>query len=138
MILNYKFNLYVKHPRYLWRDLTNPIRWAWQRLTRGWDDRVIWSIDYYLAEMMPVWLRKLAKDKQGIPASMYGSPINWFESNSDEDDAAEQRWNGILHEMIEGFEAAKRIIDYDKRDGDIQRAARALQLLEQYFFDLWD
>jgi len=122
--------------RYFWLDLTNPIRWAWQRLTRDWDDRVIWSIDYYLAEMMPVWLRKLAKDKQGTPISMYGD--NWLEPTGEEDEAAMLRWDGILHEMIDGFEAAKRIIDYDKRDGDIQRAARALELLQQYFFDLWD
>jgi len=134
--MKFSYHPFHEHIYHTWLDLTNPIKWAWQRLTRGWDDRVIWSIDYYLAEMMPVWLRKLAKDKQGIPASMFGD--NWIEPTSDEDEAAEQRWNGILHEMIDGFEAAKRIIDYDKRDGDIQRAARALQLLEQYFFDLWD
>lgn len=118
------------------RRLTNPIRWAWQRLTRGWDDRVIWSIDYHLAEMMPQWLRVLKVKKQGIPGGMFDDPFT--DLTPEMEAAAVEKWRGVLNEMIAGFEAAKRIIDYDEWKDDRRLVNRALRLLAKHYFDLWD
>src|SRR5271157_4693879 len=35
------------------------VRFAWQRVFRGWDDRAVWSIDYWLDAKMPDMLRRL-------------------------------------------------------------------------------
>ena len=144
-----KLSYYLTRPEYLWRDLTNPVKWAWQRLTRGWDDRVIWSIDLYLAEVMPAWLRKLRADKQGVPGVFFD---DFTKTETDaEMEAASAKWDRVLIEMIVGFEAAARLINLDYSDAvfnsasrdevmdaDKRRADRALELLREYFFDLFD
>jgi len=80
-------------------NLFRELKWAAQRVYRGWDDRVIWSIDMYLAKMLPIWLRKQKEQKLGIPPLvLHGDEIDIEES--------EKAWNDILDKMIEGFEAA--------------------------------
>ncbi len=87
-------------------DAFRKLRWAIQRVFRGWDDRVIWSIDMYLARMMPVWLRQLKSQKHGVPPLVFhGDDVDLEES--------EKLWEEILDEMIEGFEAARRIHELD-------------------------
>ncbi len=79
------------------------IKWAWQRLTRGWDDRVIWSIDIYLARMLPIWLQVLKDDKMGVPSKLCTKSV--------EDGAV--LWDDILDKIIKGFLAAQRIQEFD-------------------------
>ncbi len=81
----------------------NKLKWAVQRVFRGWDDRVIWNIDMYLARMMPVWLRQLKAQKGFPPLVFHGDDVDIEES--------EKMWNEILDKMIEGFEAAQHIDD---------------------------
>jgi len=96
-----------------------PIKWAWQRLTRGWDDRVIWSIDYYLSEMMPAWLRRLKRVQHGYPCQFEGKP---------------EKWDEVLDTIIDGFEAAKQINDCDfpvwdwLREREVERYGRELDI----------
>lgn len=72
------------------------LRWAWQRVYRGWDDRVIWNLDWYLAKMLPIWLRQLKAQKHGVPMGL--------------DSAG---WDAVLDDVIAGFEAAHRICGHD-------------------------
>ena len=127
--------------------LTDPIKWAWQRLTRGWDDRAVWSIDSYLAELMPQLLRKLKEDKLGIPGSMFENPFD--DMTPEIEAAALAKWHGILDDLIDGFEAADRLanLDYlgvtgDELDAliaeDTDIFCNGMVLLNKYFFDLWD
>ena len=147
----------------IWR----PVKWAWQRLTRGWDDRIIWSIDYYLARMLPIWLSCLKEVQHGYP--------DQFEDS--------RKWNEILDVIIGGFESAKQIQDHsfsawdllveqererygreldifnpeDRVKMDIakeksgfwgklkaqenealERFRQGMALFTEYFFDLWD
>lgn len=101
-----------------WREL----QYAWQRIFRGWDDRVIWSIDWYLAEVMPVWIRRLKETKIGYPMGM-----------------EEDEWDKILDGIIEGFEAAYRIMDLtDEKGKDLDKFHSGMDLFKEYFFNLWD
>lgn len=87
-------------------NLFRELKWAAQRVYRGWDDRVIWSIDMYLAKMLPIWLRKQKEQKLGVPPLvMHGDDVDIEES--------EKLWDEIQDEMIEGFEAALRINEND-------------------------
>lgn len=45
------------------RELT----WAWQRVFRGWDDRSLWSYDYWLCKTMAEQLEKFAADAHTYP-----------------------------------------------------------------------
>lgn len=83
----------------------HPIKWAWQRLYRGWDDRVIWSIMDYLARMLPVWLERLREETHGVPGSLCPEGRDVEEASI--------VWDGILDKMIVGFVAAKQILESD-------------------------
>jgi hypothetical protein len=93
------------------RDACRKIKFAYQRLTRGWDDRAVWSIDWWLDGMMPDILRKLKKDKHGIPTPMFdGLPVNEQGYHDDpEFRIAEARWDAVLDKMIAAFEASRRM-----------------------------
>ena len=58
----------LSHLTWLLSKRFRSIRWAWQRLTRGWDDRAIWSIDHWLAKNLSEMLPELAKVSHGWPA----------------------------------------------------------------------
>ncbi len=83
--------------------MINKIKWAWQRLTRGWDDRVIWAIDIYLARMLPIWLQVLKDDKMGVPSKLCTKSL----------EEGEVIWNDILDKIIKGLLAARRIQEFD-------------------------
>src|SRR5271157_6140443 len=54
-----------------WDTNYREVKYAYQRVVRGWDDRAVWSIDYWLDDKMPAMLRKLKEDKHGIPGDMF-------------------------------------------------------------------
>lgn len=123
------------------------IKWFFQRGLRGWADCDWWDMDYYLLKIIIPMLKKLKENKMGYPANL-----------------TESQWNDKLDKMIEGFEAAKRVLDneyYKEVSGDsieaIQNASRKevkqwyklsradeklfkkrMKLFSKYFFDLWD
>lgn len=43
------------------------VRWAWQRVVRGWDDRSVHSLDVYLALTLGEQLIELAEHGHGYP-----------------------------------------------------------------------
>lgn len=105
-VLRFWTNHWLCNPR----DVLRKAKFAYQRLTRGWDDRAVWSVDYWLDSMMPDILRKLKEDKHGVPCGMFeGLPANehgWHDKP--EFEIAEKRWDAIMDKMIAGFEAHRR------------------------------
>jgi len=100
------------------RELKYQIKWAWQRLFRGYDDRVWWNLNSYLCKMLPVWLRKI-KTGHLHPA-----------------DLTEEAWEAMLEEMADGFEEGYYLMDIG--DGDAEKFERAMKLFIERIFDLWD
>lgn len=115
------------------------IKHAYQRITRGYSDRDLWSFDSYLCEMIPKGLRQLKKNSNSYPANL---------KSFDE-------WQGILDTMIEGFESSERLKHngylYLKNNGDTTtleqndellhelncKSEKGLQLFVKYFGNLW-
>jgi hypothetical protein len=102
-------NHWLCNPRDVYRNCV----WAYQRLTRGWDDRASWSVDTWLNGMMPDILRMVRDDKHGVPVSMFdGLPTNEDGNPTDEFYiVASGRWTAIMNKMIDGFEAHRRMDD---------------------------
>jgi len=113
-MFSYRWQYYMFHPWEIFVETGRAIKWAWQRVTRGWDDRVTWSIDGYLCRMMPQWIKMLKENKGGIPMSMFDED-QWDDKEHDwkegEDERAKERWNNILDEIVVGFEAGYKIIN---------------------------
>jgi len=126
----------LSHPWVAAVCVANCVRWAWQRVFRGWDDRVIWSIDWYLARRLPAWLRRLKRLKHGIP-------MFCFEDMSDDSPSAMEKatvkWNAEIDTMVAGFEAAIRITEYeDTYVEDMAMFKSGMRSFTKHFFDLWD
>ncbi len=99
-------------------------KWAWQRLTRGWDDTATWSMDTYIAGLLADMLAEHRRVAHGYPMRM---------------DSFEE-WETILKQMEEDFRfytVHKFRWDGAAREAD-QRITRALTNLRFYFRDLWD
>lgn len=78
-----------------------------QRWGRGWADEDVWSIDYFLEEIIPPMLRRLKKTKCGVPIVV---------GKMETDEAyveAEKQWNEILDTIIYTFEIARKIEDLE-------------------------
>lgn len=96
------------------------IKWAYQRVARGWDDRVVWSVDSWLDDIMPAILRQLKKEKHGTPMQVFPTGPRYKLKDGNPNKLAEKiairRWEKILDQIIAGFEASKRIKDHDYED----------------------
>lgn len=98
-------------------------KWFIQRGSRGWSDRDVWSIDYFLCDIMPPMLQRLKETKHGIPNNIYVKHIEelagtFFNDMSQaeidryDDEAmklAEAEFGDILNSIMWTFELAKRI-----------------------------
>jgi len=107
------------------------LRSCHQRAFKGWADCDCWDMDYYLSKIIPAMLRDLKDNRFGQPEEL-----------------TEEEWDKKIDEMIEGFEAARRVIDLDYPDNgeDLGKMVNADQklfkakgkLFIKWFFDLWD
>jgi len=141
----YKFNMFL-------RD----IKHAWQKLTRGFSDEALWSLDYHLAEIITPRLKAFKN------STRHGTPV------LDEDDTvAQKKWEEILDKMIWAFENYKKedycftdtgelklgdpdadgtgtvlstglSIDTELYDEHHRKIAEGLKLFAEYFGMLWD
>jgi hypothetical protein len=126
-------------------DIQDEIKWAIQRVQQGYDERVSWSIDYYLNEMMPKWVGALKEAKQGIPISMFKVEDLWQNISKEDEDKARNKWDKELSLIIKGFEAGKKLSDGDydykdhKKHEELQEIFDAgMESLKRNYFSLWD
>lgn len=142
----------LTHPWKIFEYWSDEIRFAWQRVFRGWDDRIIWSIDYYLAKMLPQWLEKLKQNKHGIPNMFFKKEDEYVDSDgilTIKDNAmirAEKEFDDVLDKITNGFKAYSRINDeflYPEKDKELYdelylQFEKGMDLLKKYFGTLWD
>ena len=131
------------HPWIVLEKTFEEIKWAWQRVFRGWDDRVIWSIDWYLAKYIPQWLMELKSKKQGVPTSMYDEADfdNNFNTSKEGDAKAIAKYDAILDQIITAFESYSLLEDnfdpetYEEAYKDFREG---FDLFRDFFGTLWD
>ena len=119
ILKTYTKKYYLTHPWEILFEIKRNLVWAWQRVFRGWDDRVVWSIDFYLFEMMPQWLRQLKEVKHGTPIWCFeaiGAEFDDEVTHSYSDkahDKASAHFDYVIDKMIEGFEAGYKAANSD-------------------------
>ena len=155
-ILDFKPNLFQK----IWwptRRFIKDIPWKLkqvkffiQRGKRGWADCDWWEMHYYLTKITLSMLKELKKNSHGFPGHGKAS--------------TSEEWDMRLDEMIEAFEAAKRVSEdeyYKEVSGDSLEAVRKatskeirecgklnladqklfkkkIKVFVEWFFNLWD
>lgn len=100
--------------------------WKAQRLTRGFDDTEMWSLDCtitkFIAPRLKVFLEK-AEQIGDHPGNI-----------------TFQEWKGILEQMIEGFEIYPDHFNWtaEESDANWKKVDKALSLFHKWFFNLWN
>lgn len=124
------------------------IKYFWQRGRRGWADKDCWSFDSYIAGMISGGIRTLKKSHHGCPSEIFDESRKNNEC---------WRWEEILEEIAQGFDACQKILDMDyffteeNEDGmyehkiDKERMEqltkkynRGMELFSEHFMNLWD
>lgn len=128
--LGYAPHYSVTHPHVLFMDLCREIRWACQRTFKGHDERVSWSIDYWLNPIMIKELNVLKKNKHGVPAKFFKSQE---ESENEDFQEAQKLWFAELDKMILGFECAQKLADlnYDWKNKNAEK-----ELLDNFYIGM--
>ena len=149
-LANYRASYTITHPWVILKDWGYEIKYAWQRVFKGYDERVVWSIDYYLDKMLPIWLEQLIKDKQGVPMMMFHDEDMITEGKyrgGIKDDAMELRskeYDAILQKIADGFRMHRKIDDLEfKYDSPEEKEAQAqfdeaFELFHQFYSTLRD
>jgi hypothetical protein len=126
---------------YTWDE----VRYAWQRVFRGWDDTVAWSLDWYLAKMIPVWLKELKKNRHGLPGTIFeDKDLDEIGNSTPEGEIrAEIKWNDILDKIIHGFEVYAELehlvfTDLKEYEKDKEAFEEGFDLFRKYFGNFWD
>lgn len=139
--LGYNTKYIITHPQVIFSQAGREIKYAWQRVFDGYDERVIWSIDYWLNEKMPIWLAKLRDQKQGIPIVFF--PEGMVDCNEEEMEKARLLWDAELDKMIAGFNAHQKMLDLEYTDNkDAEKLQETFEVgmtsLTKYYGSLWD
>ena len=130
--------------------LPREIKWLWQRMTRGWANCDVWSMDSYLARVIPEMLEHLKKNHNGLPGFLFDIKTK-DEGPPDVtplDEIAEARWMALLDEMIAGFKAHDELHGlnvgddveaYRKKQDEIEvKRIKGMSLFVEHFHSLWD
>lgn len=115
--------------------------WKNQRLTRGFDDTELWSLDCTIAEFITPRLKQFKSQCKSIPGD-----IAYKYLNSDVD-KSEEEWNEILDKMIWTFENWENDPDTEEMSNEefrkiydnwYNKRQEGLDLFVKYISALWD
>ena len=100
--------------------MINQIKWAWQRVVRGYDDRVLWDISHLDSQIVAV-ATYLRDEGHGRPMGV-----------------TQKKWNKVLNTLIEGFSPEPDWKNGKELKKYIKKRKEALVLLAYYWDNLWD
>jgi len=107
--------------------MANQAEWAWQRLTRGWDDTALWSLDVYWAKAMSEQLLVMADITHGHP--------------DDEEFPEFTDWTAALHKnaaLLAAYANHFDIHDNDEAKAVIEGGQEAMRWIADHLPILWD
>lgn len=97
------------------------IKWFWQRITRGFDDRATWNLEITIAKFILPRLKLFKEKDNGYPGSL-----------------TEKEWDDVLDDMIYAMEFhAGRFTFEEPDEKNYARVTKGTADLGKYFGDLW-
>jgi hypothetical protein len=128
------------------------IKWAYQRVYRGFDDRATWGVSYWLNDLMPKILREMKGSEVGIPMSFFDEECDKNGRYTEEQELkASQKYDKVISDLIWAFEEMKRLDDYEfdyknktpkqnmrEYQKMIKDAKRKMELLITYYHEIGD
>ena len=95
----YRFSWIDKGFRGIFKQLKNDIKYSFQRITKGYCDYDLFSIDYWFMDIMPRMLTQFKETRHGSPCSLENTDFaDNFNANNTCD--CHKEWDNILDKMI--------------------------------------
>jgi hypothetical protein len=140
------YNAYynITHPWKILEECFYQVKWAWQRVFRGYDDRESFSMSGYLARRISKITRDLASYVEGYPCALYDENTvyvdNSYNLSEEDENGYHQKWIQILNNIAEGFEAYTETDGYWDENNKILKDKYELgfDLFRKYFDNLWN
>lgn len=116
-------------------DRFRDIKYFIQRGRRGWSDRDIWSLDYYLSTVVIQSVLRLIEIHHGCPQEFFNEKKKGKEC---------EKWVVILKQIVEGFEANQKLMDLDyelhsKEEKKLKdKWKKGSELFIKHYNSLWD
>lgn len=101
-----EFRWLLREPWKIPGFLLKNIKYSWQRITKGYCDMDLWSIDDWFMGVMPDMLQQFKDTKHGSPVSLGKDYVN--ENGILCNDSCHDEWNRILEQMIFLFREMNR------------------------------
>lgn len=144
-ICGYRIWYTMKHPKVIVFYYADRIKWVYQRVRYGYDDRAKWDIAHYITTVSINLISDLNKNKTGVPISLLDEEEYDSEYGYSPKQIAniKQRWDDILTDILQGFKSATMISEYeysnDEEYYELERSFnKGFGLFHKYFFDLHD
>lgn len=114
----------------LFDEIKYQVKWAFQRVFRGYDDRWYWGLNGELDRIIPKCVRHMKENCSGCP-------VGYYENN----DCKE--WEDTLEKIARAFEASKEIEDEllykgKKFEKLYKERKEGFQLFVDNYISLWD
>lgn len=127
-------------------DWKQEVRWAWQRVFRGYDDVFVWNLHNEHTKLMLKVLKDFRKHHVGSPIIR---KKDWLSKKEDPKDNVHTFWDKQLEIMIDGFQAQKDIEDMEYADLSrreqkrkhkdlIARWENGMKAFVKHYNGLWD
>lgn len=135
------------------KNIPREIKWFFQRGTRGYSDKDVWSIDIWFKSIIIPMLEQLKETKQGHPIDMteeewnltLNNMINYFkectdfycsEKNEYEDEYMSRIMSANEYDKLLADKWLKREEEIDKYKNEMKN--KAFELFSKHFYSLWD
>ena len=131
----------LTHPWLIVEYWANTVKYAWQRVFRGWDDRAWWSIPNYHSKLISELVRELKNhNNYGVPCVIIDKyPYDEDHQHSDEDyEKAKKDWHDILDQIADGFSQYEEGSTQDEMEISEKKFNKAFDLFREYYGNLWD
>lgn len=154
----YSKRYYLTHPHKFFKDCYYNIKYAKQRICRGWCWTDMINMNDYLIDVMIGMLRCMARDSSGYPSrEPFETPEKWtswlyyiageLEASKEENYEKKNEYYESYMKRLDNWVANKEFTDEDRKYFDrekelaaeaVERRTKALTELVRYFDYLWD
>lgn len=141
----YNLGYTLTHPFEIIRCSLKDIKYAWQRVTKGWDYSQTWSIDYNYSKILGELILEFKQVNNAIPFSIIDQVCENYQFgddiNKNKEDEARKLWDNVLQEMADGFlfYYNYKYDTFENKNFEIlnKKISRSLELFSKHFQDLW-
>ena len=123
----YEKEIGINPNNYFWNDMLDDERqeyWKKEQKKYGFDERQTWNLNQTIICFLYPRLKMYQKYNYGYPCNL-----------------TSEKWENIIQEMIDGFEAHLKFKDEDwtlEKDQEVhQKTQKSFDLLAKYWDDLW-